>query len=294
MSRVLAGGLIKLYRSSGSVPVSQFTDAQRGALDDYGRQTGAIHSAVSGRGRVYEVVRRTGIELKLKELRPGAIEDIDASLPFRAQNIALSRSSKAGRRRHQSGYLLIKNAGITALWQSQTQGRMDVAKQCNIGGVSALQISPQDDWFTTEPLWLVENQALFDDLSWIPAGTRGSVIYYAGQLSNLQLEWFRHRCRASQIVHFPDYDGVGLLNYARLAKVSTCPVDFWLIPGWEELLQRYGNAELWQKTRSQFNSAKGAISEEKGSASAELTLLMDKMIQAGLALEHEAVWLAAD
>jgi hypothetical protein len=247
---------------------------------------------VRGRGRVYEVVRRAGIELKLRQLRPGAIEGVDASLPLRAQNIALSRSSKIGQHRHQLEYLLIKSVGITALWQSQTQGKMNVAKQCNIGGVSALQISPQDDWFTTEPLWLVENQALFDDLSWVPAGARGSVIYYAGQLSNLQIEWFRHRYRASQIIHFPDYDGVGLLNYARLAKASACPVDFWLIPGWEELLPRYGSAELWQKMRSQFDSAKGALSKEKSFVSAELTLLMSKMIQAGLALEHEAVWLA--
>lgn len=115
MSRALADGLIKLYRSSGSVPGSQFIPAQRRALDDYGRQTDAIRSVVSGRGCVYEVVRQAGIELKLKELRPGAIEDIDTSLPLRTQNIALSRRSKAGQHRHQSGYLLIKNAGITAL-----------------------------------------------------------------------------------------------------------------------------------------------------------------------------------
>jgi hypothetical protein len=39
-----------------------------------------------------------------------------------------------------------------------------------------------DDWHTAAPLWLIENQALFGDISWRPADASGTLRYYSGQL----------------------------------------------------------------------------------------------------------------
>ena len=50
-----------------------------------------------------------------------------------------------------------------------------------------------DDWHTAAPLWLIENQALFDDTSWLPAGAGGTLCYYSGQLSGLLLNWLAER-----------------------------------------------------------------------------------------------------
>jgi hypothetical protein len=54
---------------------------------------------------------------------------------------------------------------------------------------------------------------------------------------------------------FPDYDGVGLLNFARLLKRSIAPVEFWLMPEWVASLRKYGSNPLWQKTESDFTAA---------------------------------------
>lgn len=65
---------------------------------------------------------------------------------------------------------------------------MDISANTQIAGASAIAIAASDGWTTDKPIWLVENQALFDRLDWLPAGASGSLIYYGGQLSNLLLD----------------------------------------------------------------------------------------------------------
>ena len=55
--------------------------------------------------------------------------------------------------------------------------------------------------------------------------------------------------RTGKVILFPDYDGIGLANYARLFEklhvVST--VQFYWLPDWENKLIKFGNADLWRK-----------------------------------------------
>ncbi|MBC7501554.1 MAG: hypothetical protein H7315_13810 [Herminiimonas sp.] len=123
----------------------------------------------------------------------------------------------------------------------------------------------------------------------MPPDAHGSLVYYGGQLSNLLLEWTAHCNRAEKIIFFPDYDGVGLLNYARLVEKSITAVEFWLIPNWQPLLQKYGNNAVWQNTRPDFEAAVFRIKNHK--ILRELAELYERMSTSGLALEHDAVWL---
>jgi len=299
MSRSLTAALAKLLEGEGSAETqtcraSAFTAAQRLALEDLGRRTGAIRVRLEGRGSVYQVVNLEILTSHLQTLRPQNADEVDPTIPKRAANIAQSRSSKGRAHSHDLHYLLVKSISEGVIWRNQPddfEHAFDLAEVTKTAGAGVLAIREDDCWFSDEPLWLVENQALFDRLDWLPSGSNGTVAYYAGQLPGRLLNWFAQRSRARQVIIFPDYDGVGLLNYAKLLEMCRSPCTLWLMPGWQSLLKKYGNHVVWKNTQSDFQSAYPRI---KAAGAPEAVLeLCSELSRQGLALEHESVWLDA-
>ena len=58
--------------------------------------------------------------------------------------------------------------------------RLDLRLSTDQLGVAALTVHADSTWYTEHPLWLVENQALFDQLDWLPCAQPASVAYYSG------------------------------------------------------------------------------------------------------------------
>lgn len=291
MSRALADALDRLLAGQGSAAATSFTPAQRRELDAFARQTGAVRRVAQGRGVSYQVSDMALAQAHLAALRPMARDQLDPLLPARANHIARMRNSKGGSHGHGTGYLLLKAAGPDVTWQNGEGVRLDISSATHSAGVAGLAFTPADDWHSAQPVWLVENQALFDRLDWLPAGTHGSIVYYGGQLSNLLLDWLAQRSRTDRIMFFPDYDGVGLLNYCRLVEKTQSECEFWLMPGWQDLLRKYGSNGIWQNTCKDFHVAYARL-EQRGMAP-ELNALCQALSLHGLALEHEAVWLQA-
>ena len=156
-------------------------------------------------------------------------------------------------------------------------------------GAATLGITTNDDWASEQALWLVENQKLFDRLDWLPPGTTASVAYYGGQLNNLLIEWLSRASRTKQVILFPDYDGVGLMNYARLRSKLGKKCRFWLMPGWKHLLKELGSNKIWLDTFGDFESADHRLREMDDP---ELQQLMSEMQKQAMALEQEAIWLS--
>jgi hypothetical protein len=290
VSRPLADALAKLHAAGATLSGSVFTAAQREALEEFSRRTGAIRRLPRGRGVVYEMLRPEAVALELRRLRPGAVDAVDPALPLRAQNLARDRNTKRGRHTHEHAYALLKAIGSDCRWHSQTRGTLELGALCRLTGAAALEIAAEDDWHTDQPLWLVENQALFSRTDWLPEAAPGSLLYYTGTLSDLHLAWLAGRPRAPQIYYFADYDGAGLLNYVKLQQASRAPVEFWLMPGWRELLRRYGSAELWRRTRQQAEGAVARVPSEQWPQT--VRELLAALRTEGVALEHEGVWLA--
>lgn len=291
MSRALADALGKLLAGQGSAAATLFTPAQRRELDAFARQTGAVRRLTQGRGASYQLSDTGLAQAHLDALRPVAAAQLDPLLPVRANLIARTRNSKGGSHGHGVGYLLLKAAGPDVTWQRGDGVSIDISGATQSAGVAGLAIAPADGWHSAQPVWLVENQALFDRLDWLPAGAHGSVVYYGGQLSNLLLDWLAQRSRTAKIMFFPDYDGVGLLNYCRLVDKAMSECEFWLMPGWLDLLRKYGSNSVWQNTSKEFNAA--LVRLEQRGMPPELDQLCRALSLHGLALEHEAVWLRA-
>jgi len=284
--QALRAALLKLQGKS-PLPASQFTPAQRSALDRFARQTGAVNCLRQGRGDVYSVCNQAVFEAHVTQLSPQVEPSIADQLPLRAQHVAHARDSKARRHQHGSYYPLLKAVGDAVIWREIDRGTdLELSAATWDFGAASLCIHPDDAWHTEQALWLVENQALFDRTDWLPEGTHATLLYYGGQLDGRLLSWLGHRPRASQVILFADYDGVGLSNFARLREALGDACDFWLMPQWESKLARYGSVQLWRDTLRHFTSAVGQMP-------ASLRELTEQMQHLGMALEQEAVWVPA-
>lgn len=296
MSKRLHGVLLRLLKN-GQLSASQLTSAQRQELDAFRARTNALGYQTRGRGVVYTISQRAIVEQHLSQLAPLAAADINATLPQRAANIGRSRNSKSGQHYHERYYLLFKAQGEVTWHQDHDASlALDLGAITLQQGAASLAISanasPHFDpgWHTTGALWLVENQALFDQLDWLPNDEHTSVIWYSGHLRTALLEWLARRPRAAHVYLFPDYDGVGLQNYLRLKRQLADQVSFWLMPNWQQKLSRFGNNLLWQNTHQEFQSAAPHLLPLLDNEQA-LALLITAMQRQGLALEQEAVWL---
>ena len=308
MSRALAAALARLLEGAGNplqaqaCQASAFTALQRRALEDLARSTGALRLKPEGRGSVYEVVSVEVLTTHLRALRPHQASEIDPALPRRAANLAQSRSSKGRSHGHALHYLLVKSISEGVIWRGKspeakekqkTQQRhrhaFDLSQATDAAGAGVLTITEDDGWRSDQPLWLVENQALFDRLDWLPNGSKGTVAYYAGQLPGRLLKWLACRPRATEVIVFPDYDGVGLLNYARVLEVCASPTRFWLMPDWSRLLTTYGSPAVWLSTQQEFEAAVARL--QAAQAPQEVMAMCAALRVHGLALEHESVWL---
>lgn len=287
MSKALTGALEKLRRD-GRVAASVLTKDQKTALGDFARRTGCVQEILAGRGTVYSVVNDKVLDTHWRQLHPREADELPADLPQRAFNIGSSRDSKSANAGHDTYYLLLKSTGTGVSW-SNGQFTLDLTAASNNYGAAALGITTDDDWASEQALWLVENQRLFDRLDWLPPGTTASVAYYGGQLNNLLIKWLSKASRTKQVVLFPDYDGVGLMNYARLKSKLGEKCSFWLMPGWKHLLKEFGSNKIWLDTFGDFESANNRLRELDDP---ELQQLMSEMQKQAMALEQEAIWLS--
>ena len=288
MSRVLAAALGKLLQAEDALPQSALTAAQRRALDEWGQRTRAVRVERQGRGVVYRALSSDVIRQHLRALAPDPAAAQDASLPARAANLARHRASKAGAHGHRRDYLLLK-AAPGSLWHDANGRTLALDRQTEAQGAAVLAVcGGMPAWRSEGALWLVENQALFERLDWLPAPA--TVAWYRGQVSGALLDWLADAPRAGTLWHFPDYDGVGLQNHLRLRRRLGAQVRFWLMPDWETRLARFGQNALWRKTAREFESAVSGL-ETILEPDAPLRRLIASMRRLALALEQEAVWL---
>lgn len=291
MSQALVKALTRLIEVyPDSIAGSTLTPSQKKKLEDFIRSTTSVQVTPKGRGVVYGILDMDAVKVTLEQLAPN--QKVSPSTPQRAVNIASTRSSKQGRVGHDVTYVLAKTVA-NPLWQScegQTE-HLNVATE--EFGVFSLEVGGEKnrELNTHHSIWLVENQALFDRLDWLPNNQPTTVIWYRGQLHNKLIDWLSVRERAPMVYFFADYDGVGLNNFRRLNERLKERAEFWMMPNWKELLNRYGQNQLWVDTAREFNSFLENSSNLLAQSS-HLQALVLEMQTNGLALEQESIWLS--
>lgn len=286
---VLAQALQQLLASENGLNASGFSSSQRKVLEQFSRQTRLIEIRKLGRSTIFRALNPEGVANFLAMQQPQ--ETVPQNIPVRSQNIGLQQGSKKGQSTHEINYLLMKCWYEAAIWQNGA-ATFYPEKLIREFGVAALQIRANQTWQTDFSLLLVENQALFDCPNWLPENFDGCLIYYAGQLSEVLLRWFSEQKRAEKVILFPDYDGVGLSNYVRLARSlhGESKLEFFWLPNWEQKLLTFGNVEIWQNTRGQFENALQNLAK-MNLLTADFVKLGDLSQRHARTLEQEAIWL---
>lgn len=292
MNPTLQSVLLRLLQAENQqLSLSQLTSGQRKSLEDFGIRTGAVIQQRLGRGSVYRILNRAVLEQHLADM--GSRVEPESPVPQRAINILRQRSSKSGQHAHSQTYILSKGVnGVTWIRDDGEILYLDRQTQRQGAGVITLGVVGKDDWVTEGTLWLVENQAVFDNLDWLPDNSPATIIWYRGQLQNSIVEWLAKRQRASSVLIFPDYDGVGLQNYLKLKLRLKHQLRLWLMPSWNEKLKQHGNNQLWRNSANEFESAAEQILTYADFDEPEVFELIMAMQKTGLALEQEAVWLS--
>ena len=288
---ILSEALKRLLANDDALNASSFTPNQRKALEQFSLNTRLIEIRKQSRSTIYRVLNRQSVLDFLVMQQPIANDLLPQNIPVRSQNIGSQRDSKKGQTSHETCYLLMKSWNDTAIFRNEN----DIFYPTNLTerfGVAALQLHINQTWQSNCPLWLVENQALFNHCDWLPENFDGCLIYYAGQLSDVLLRWFAKQKRTNNVVLFPDYDGVGLSNYVRLAQSlhADSTLEFYWMPNWEAKLETFGNADVWQKTRVQFENAFEKL-QTLNLQTVEFIRLGNLLQHHGKALEQEAIWL---
>jgi hypothetical protein len=296
---ILTDALKRLLASDQRLTASAFTYRQRTYLEQFARETRLIELNKQGRSTVYWVLNRQSVINYLRQHHPVDEDSLPANLPTRSRNIGTDRNSKTGQTGHNYWYLLMKAWDSEVVWQNNNIA-MYPAELTSRFGVAALQISAGDSlrlrlcqsWQCNSPLLLVENQALFDQCDWLPQDFKGCLAYYAGQLSDVLLQWLSEQKRTDEVILFPDYDGIGLTNYARLVYSlhPNSTLHFYWLPDWENKLAKFGNAEIWLKTRIQFENAFEKLNA-KNALNDDLIKLGHLSQRHGKVLEQESIWL---
>ncbi|GAL28878.1 hypothetical protein JCM19239_2119 [Vibrio variabilis] len=228
--------------------------------------------------------------MTLEQLAPD--KNVSTNIPQRATNIAATRSSKIGIVGHDVTYVLAKTVA-NPIWESSGSQTVRLQEVTEEFGVFSLEVGGERNkgLHTHHSIWLVENQALFDRLDWLPSHEPTTVIWFRGQLHNKLIDWLSMPDRAPMVYFFADYDGVGLNNYRRLKEKLAERSEFWLMPNWKELLVHYGLNQLWVDTAREFDS----FERNSPSLLEQSPMLLDlvkEMKKQGLALEQEAIWLS--
>lgn len=287
----LSDAIKRLIESSDTIKQSDFSPQQRKALEDFARSTRLIEIIKQGRSTTYRVLNRQGLSSYFKQLHPLSEIDLPADLPARSRNLGINRNSKKGKSSHESSYLLMKAWADDVVWQDG-KNILNVTSATQQFGVAALQVHLDQSWQCNRTLLFIENQALFDQSDWLEKDFDGCLIYYAGQLPDLLLQWLSQYPRTRRLILFPDYDGIGLSNYARLANAihPKTKLAFYWLRDWQNKLVKYGDKEIWSKTRVLFENAYSNL-KSSDLLDSNFMELAELSQHHGKALEQEAIWL---
>jgi len=226
----------------GETPSSSIPQSIRKKLEQWGERTGAVSVERQGRGSVFRVKSLVILSNEIRAISPQVETESESS---RAINLGRFGDTKTGNSRHEIIYYLGKSIGPDVR-VSQYSTSVNLIEISTFTGSFVIPISDRfGPWESDFPLLLVENQAVFDDTSWIESGWSGIILYYQGNLSDRLLSWLA-KSSITSVTIFPDYDGVGISNFARLKSAVPSANWFWK-SGWEFALLKFGNQSLWQK-----------------------------------------------
>ena len=246
-------------------------------------QGGILDWQKSGAGRRLAVINANRFAGLLAREFPHGQEEL-AHAPVRLQGVGRFRNSKAVRgasdeivcvRGWQDGAL--RRGGNPIAVTSSTRDH----------GVFAFLLTADAAYQLQGSVATVENPTLFALFEQLHPGF-DLALYTKGRLSRRVISWLAAQTAPGlHIVHFGDYDPVGLDEYRRLTQACGCAASLYCPTNLPQLFQRYGNRELLKGARSQ-----ALLKRLRGVEDADIRAVVKLIDAANGGLEQEGLLLA--
>lgn len=238
---------------------------------------GALKEERSGAGWRIRITNPDAVERFAGALYPQGLGSSGTEMG-RADAVALLRDAKRGRNCSGEPVLI---RGFTDATLVSARGGLDVQQVTQLCGTASFVISDGVDWkYTGERVALVENlepflrfEERFEDFD--------AAIYCAGRMSERFLYWLEDQM--FDVVHFGDYDPVGLQEYLRLKDRCGSQASLYVPANIRVLVRRYGKPELLRDSPAVFA---GLRSEQD----ADVDRVFQCLEEFGLGLEQEVLW----
>lgn len=236
-----------------TVPGSKVKSKAAKFLFDRLQQTEIIKKQRKGAGSQYQVMHLDALQAFIEQEYPnGLLAMTMTDLPSRIQGVLQSQDSKIQKK--LDFVLLTVRGGTTIKHEGKTH---DLNMLTNAETSLCLKISPSSLCeLPASPCTIVtvENPTAYVELEKMLEHPWQLAIYTAGKMSNILLQqlqyWYQQQ---HQLLHFGDYDYVGLLEFARI--LICCPESRSYYPeNLPMLLQKNGNAQLLEKQTEQHKS----------------------------------------
>jgi hypothetical protein len=233
-------------RDSGSIALSRVSRLSLAALKPL-LEAGVVTKKARGRGGILQVEKQDHLLKFIESLYPSGTGVLHREERSRSSAVLLHRNSKKHSSRSSIPVLLRGFKGVRLAFPRST---LDVSEQTRLFGCAAFTL----DSAATYPGYFgriatVENLEFFTEFHKI-SREKTLVVYTAGRASEMLLDWLSSpQLKNTNVIHYGDYDPVGLAEYLRIKNKRTGRTELYLPDNLEELVAKYGNEELLSKSR---------------------------------------------
>lgn len=269
---------LAVLADSSSLPASSISKADRKRLQSL-FDAGVIEEMRAGAGRRLIVTNQTALRAFIQSLYPSGLEELKGILPARCKAVAERRDSKKAIVKNPTTLLI---RGFNGCAFQKDELRLPVAEWTESAGVAALCLNSVAGWQCQGTLGLVENLETFWHVERI-APFVDLAVYAGGRIGANILDWLSSPgMTEAKVVHFPDYDPVGMDEYLRIKRACPERTELFRPPFLEELFARYGKAQLLHD-----NSA--VLARLRKSVDSDVRYVVGLMDRFGVGLEQEVL-----
>lgn len=272
---------LQVMLERGSIPGTEMSLRIRTRLETL-FWLGALVEVNAGRGKRIEVRDQKALAEWISANYPSGLTGTDAALSARAESVANYRNTKRGRSL-ESALVHMRGFGQSRLIRGDTE--QPLAMMTSVFGVAGVVIDPTRPWQLVGTLGLVENMEVFMQVERI-APALDAALWSAGPLGGHILEWLKLQT-SLEVVHFGDYDPIGLSEYLRFRKALGARVKLYIPTDFEARLIRFGQRALLEKSSS-------VLARVRQEADEVVRAILTIIERHGLALEHEAMLIPFD
>lgn len=240
---------------------------------------GIIEEVRSGTGRRIVVTNQEALQVFIQSVYPSGLEGIKGDLPARSRAVAERKDSKKGTDKSPTT-VLIRGFNLCALHKNDSL--LPVAEWTESAGVAALCLDSMKGWQCQGTVGLVENLETFWHIQKI-APCVDMAIYSEGRIGADVLDWLNSPGMiATRVIHFPDYDPVGMDELLRIKTACPERTELYRPPDLENLFAHYGKARLLQDSVA-------VLARLRKSSDIDVRYVVGLMDKYGVGLEQEGL-----